>query len=184
MGQIRDVPLAALIAGILYADEGSVGRASQMLVCEFGPIEIVSPVFYFTMTDYYATEMGELLKKKFCCFSHPIHPESLPDIKLMTNRIESELAHDENEHLMRTVNIDPGYVTLSKLVLATTKDYSHRIFIGKGIFAETTLRYRDGKFTPIDITYPDYRTPLAIDFFNDVRDFVKRNRNLWNHQKE
>ena len=75
---------------------------------------------------------------------------------------------------MRTVNIDPGYITLSKLVLASTKDYSHRIYIGKGIYAETTLRFIHGSFKPIDTTYPDYRTQLAIDFFNRTRDFLKR----------
>ena len=85
-----------------------------------------------------------------------------------------KLACKDRENPLRTVNIDPGYVTLSKLVLATTKDYSHRIFIGRGIFAETTLRFLKGTFTAHETTYPDYRTPLAIDFFNEVREFVKR----------
>ena len=77
--------------------------------------------------------------------------------------------------LQLAVNIDPGYVTLSKLVLATTKDYSHRIYIGKGIYGEVTLQYTKGTFTPFPHTYPDYQTRIAIEFFNQVRDFVKKN---------
>ena len=174
MGKVSDVHSAALIAGILFKDEENYTIAVKMLIEKFGPIEKKSPVFDFDKTDYYAAEMGEALKKQFICFNRPISLESLPEIKLFTNQTELKLARKDRENPLRTVNIDPGYVTLSKLVLATTKDYSHRIFIGRGIFAETTLRFLKGTFTAHETTYPDYRTPLAIDFFNEVREFVKR----------
>ena len=184
MGEVREVPPAALIAGITFARGDSLNRAVKLIVKEFGPVEMESSVFDFDITDYYTAEMGKHLKKQFYCFSHPIYIASLPDIKLFTNEVELKFTHCDTGHLLRTVNIDPGYVTLSKLVLASTKDYSHRIFIGKGIFGETTLRFMNGTFTLLENTYPDYRTPLAIDFFNEVREFVKRNRKQWIRKKE
>ena len=184
MGKVREVSPAALIAGITFSDSNLLSQVLKSLEDDFGPIEIKSPYFDFTMTDYYTSEMGVDLKKFFCCFKNLIEPGTLPDIKLRTNDIELRFAKCDEENPFRTVNIDPGYVTLSKLVLASTKDYSHRIFIGKGIYAETTLRFMYGSFVPIDTTYPDYKMPLAIDFFNTVRDFVKRNKNKWTQKKD
>ena len=184
MGIVREIQPAALIAGIIFSDSALLAEAMEILTGRFGPVEMESTVFDFDMTDYYNAEMGDKLKKRFICFTNPFSLENMPETKLMTNRIETGLARSGEGQLLRSVNIDPGYVTLSKLVLATTKDYSHRVFIGKGIFAETTLRYVKGTFAPIDTTYPDYRTPLAIDFFNEVRDFVKRNITLWNLSNE
>jgi len=184
MGKIREVSPAALIAGITFSDSDLLGQALKSLEDEFGPIKMKSPFFDFTMTDYYTAEMGEKLKKIFCCFNNPIEPGTLPDIKLITNNIELRFAKGDEGNPLRTVNIDPGYVTLSKLILASTKDYSHRIFIGKGIYAETTLRFMYGSFVPVDTTYPDYKIPLAIDFFNTARDFVRRNKDKWTQKKE
>jgi len=179
MGQMRDVPPAALIAGLTFATPGALDEAMRRLAGSFGPVEMESPVFAFDMTGYYHDEMGGNLEKRFLCFREPVDRGALSSVKLATNGIERELARPDSDPPRRTVNIDPGYVTLSKLVLASTKDYSHRIYVGGGVFAETTLRFVRGTFAPIDTTYPDYRTPLAIDFFNSVRDFVKRNRQAW-----
>lgn len=179
MSKVREVSLVALIAGITFSDNELLDQALKSLEDDFGPIGIKSSPFDFTITDYYTAEMGEDLRKLFCCFNNPIEPGTLPDIKLRTNDIELRFAKGNEKNPLRTVNIDPGYVTLSKLVLASTKDYSHRIYIGKGIYAETTLRFIHGLFVSIDTTYPDYRTQLAIDFFNTVRDFIKRNKNKW-----
>ncbi len=179
MGKIREVPSVVLVAGITYSDSDLLDQALKSLEDEFGPVGMKSPTFDFVMTDYYTSEMGGKLKKFFCCFKNLIEPVTLPDIKIRTNDIELRFVKGDEENPLRTVNIDPGYVTLSKLVLASTKDYTHRIFIGKGIYAETTLRFMYGSFVPVDTTYPDYKIPLAIDFFNTARDFVKRNKNKW-----
>lgn len=184
MGKIIEPSLTALVAGITYADEDKLAGVLEMLGDAFGTQEIKSPVFDFDITDYYTIEMGEYLKKFFYCFRDPIKLEMLPDIKLFTNETEIKFSSGNMGNLRRTVNIDPGYVTLSKLVLASTKDYSHRIFIGNGIYAETTLRFIKGTFVPLETTYPDYKTPLAIHFFNTVREFVKRNGNQWMLRKE
>ena len=179
MGNVREVSPAALVAGITWADGTVFSAALKDLVRSFGPFEMESPDFDFDMTDYYTEEMGAGLKKRFVCFRRPTALDDLPGIKLATNAIETVLAQPPDGSGPRRVNIDPGYVTLSKLVLATTKDYSHRVYIGKGIFGETTLRFVGGSFIPFDTTYPDYRTPLAIDFFNLVRDYVKRSSHGW-----
>ena len=184
MGKVREVSPAVLVAGITFSENEVLKHTVTSLEDEFGQIEFKSAAFDFDMTDYYTTEMGENLSKIFCAFKNPIEPGVLPDIKLKTNEIELRFARRDKENPLRTVNIDPGYITLSKLVLASTKDYSHRIFIGKGIYAETTLRFLHGSFMPIDTTYPDYRTPLTIDFFNRARDYFKRNRDIWIQKKE
>jgi len=184
MGSVQEVPPAALVAGILYAGDDVYSRTVDILRREYGPVGMESPPFPFDMTDYYTEEMGGGLIKRFVCFTDPILLERLPGIKLFTNAVESDFAVHDGEHPCRRINIDPGYVTMSKLVLATTKDYSHRIYIGEGIFAETTLRFLRGSFMPLDTTYPDYKTPLALTFFNDVRDFVKRNRHQWTRKSE
>ncbi len=184
MGKVREVSPAALIAGIMYSGTNVLEQALRLLENKFGPIALKSASFDFDMTDYYTAEMGEGLKKIFCSFQNPVELDALPDIKIATNEMELRLAEGDVENPRRRVNIDPGYVTLSKLVLVTTKDYSHRIFIGKGIYAETTLKFKNSSFAPVETTYPDYKTPLAINFFNNAREFVKENRTAWNRKKE
>jgi len=184
MGNVRVVAPGALIAGITFADEAVFETAVRKLTAEYGIVALKSGIFDFTMTDYYTAEMGENLKKCFYCFEQPVRLVTLAGIKLFTNAVEEEFTRINGDHPSRIVNIDPGYVTMSKLVLASTKDYSHRIYIGNGIYAEVTLRFFRGTFAPFDHTYPDYRTPLAITFFNEVRDFIKRNRYRWMQENE
>lgn len=184
MGVPRNPAPAALIAGITFVP-GMCEPALGMLRRAFGELAFESPDFAFDpMTGYYRAEMGGGLVKRFVCFREPVMPGDLPEVKLRTNDMERELAGAESGPVSRRVNIDPGYVTPAKLVLASTKDYSHRIYIGRGIYAETTLRCHGGTFSPIDTTYPDYRTPLAIEFFNAVRDFAKGNRVAWSRETE
>ncbi len=182
MGSPHEPDPAALIAGITYKDTGALDKAVEFLRKDFGDIEFSAREFAFDMTDYYREEMGEGLFKRFFCFRRPISPETLPEVKLRTNTIEILLARCANGGMKRRVNIDPGYVTLAKLTLATTKDYSHRIYLGRGIFAENTLRFVRGAFIPFETAYPDYRTQEAIEFFTAVREFVKRNRSLWTRE--
>ncbi len=184
MGIVRPVQPGALIAAVTFADEQSLCTAMERLTAVWGAVAFASGEFAFDMTSYYAQEMGTSLRKRFHCFEPPLPPGSLPAAKLFSNGIEAELARTADGVPARTVNIDPGYVTLSKLVLATTKDYSHRIHIGQGIYGEITLRFREGSFEPFDHTYPDYRTQLALEFFNAVREFVRRNRSLWTPDSE
>ena len=109
--------------------------------------------------------MGSPLKRQFISFEKPISPEKITDIKLFTNSIEEKLC----VHKKRRINIDPGYMSDSKLVLATTKEHFHRIYLNKGIYAEVTLYWRKGSFQPFEWTYPDYRTREYIDILNAIR---------------
>lgn len=119
----------------------------------------------FDYTDYYNEEFGSPLKRQFISFKKLINPDELAGIKVATNRLEKKLSHNSS----RIINIDPGYLDMAKLVLATTKDYKHRIYLSKGIYAEVTLRYENKTFQPWEWSYPDYRTAQYLAIFNQIR---------------
>ncbi len=158
-----------LVIGFIYQDEAVFITARDKLKKQFGRIDFEPPALDFNCTDYYAPELGTGLKRKFISFSRLIPIQDLYQIKLYTNRLESRLAKDGK----RRVNIDPGYLDMAKLVLATTKDYAHRIFLRKGIFAEVALSFKNDSFAPNDWTYPDYRTPEYINIFNQIRKLLR-----------
>jgi len=166
MGSLVKPEPVKLIAGFIYKDEGSLERTQGILCRYFGSIDHQSRPIDFSSTGYYPREMGAGLKKRFVSFSRLIRQDSLARIKILTNKIEKRLSCKG----CRTVNIDPGYLTSAKLVLASTKDYSHRIYLEKGIFAEITLSFRGKSFLPLDWTYPDYRTAEYIEVFNKIRE--------------
>lgn len=140
-------------------------RADSALRRHFGAIDFSSGIIPFKYTDYYEGEFGKGLSRAFVCFSKLIAPEKLSAIKLFTNALEQKFSRDSR----RLINIDPGYVDMAKLVLATTKDYAHRIYLGRGIFAEITLRFKEKSFVPPEWTYPDYKTADYIGIFNRIR---------------
>jgi hypothetical protein len=117
--------------------------------------------------------MGQSLLRRFISIVNLIDQVELPTIKIQTNLLEKLFARPEGS---RQVNIDPGYLTFSKVILATTKDYTHRLYLGKKIYGEVTLQYKGGEksFCPWEWTYPDYREPVAINFFNELRNIYKR----------
>jgi hypothetical protein len=158
-----------LIAGILFQRAADLVAIDSCLIPLFGPLDYKSPSFDFIFTDYYTSEMGDYLKKCFYSFEKLVMPDTLPDIKNAAIRLESQFAADNK----RTVNIDPGYLEESKLILASTKNFSHRIYLRDNIWAEVTLRFIHGKFIKHEWTYPDYSQDLAIDFLIRVRDIYK-----------
>ncbi len=165
MGRIKEVLPAKLIIGLIARKE-ALETALAEIESAFGPIDAASDVIPFDWTNYYEDEMGKDLLRQWVSVKGLVAQESLPDIKLKTNDIEMAHAVDGR----RNMNLDPGFILHSKLVLATTKDYSHRIYVGKGIYAEVTLIYRKKVgFEPLPWTYPDYRSELARSFFNRVR---------------
>lgn len=159
-----------LICGVLFRPSADLESVAKDLQLRLGPIDLRSPVFEFIFTDYYEKEMGKALKKEFLSFERLVMPDCLPDIKISTIAIENEFAVDG----ARIVNIDPGYLEESKLVLASTKNFSHRVYLRDNIWAEVTLRYVRGQFVKHDWTYPDYSQPLAIDFLKNVREIYRR----------
>lgn len=165
MGKTRKYNPVKLIIGFIYKDEAVFVKVENKLKKRFGAIDFRSPAIDFNYTDYYEAEMGRGLKRRFVSFSRLIRMQDLYRIKLYTNRLESRFLSAK----CRLINIDPGYVDMAKLVLASTKDYAHRIYLRKGILAEVTLSYRENSFSPNDWTYPDYRSPEYIAIFNQIR---------------
>lgn len=152
-------------AGLLGRSEAVLAQAIEALHARLGSAELISDISDWTHSDYYRDEMGPDLKRQFIFFTLPVAPDQLTDLKSWTNAFERTLAEADRRH----VNIDPGYVAPSKLVLATTKNFSHRIYLRDGIYAEITLQFQAGSFRPLPWTYPDYRTPAAIALFNAAR---------------
>lgn len=154
-----------LISGLLSASETLLSGAKQVLERYYGPIDLQSPVIPFNFTDYYDEEIGKGILRQFISFSKLVRPEYISRIKRQTIRIERKFR--------RKVNIDPGYITLDKLVLATTKNATYRIYLGSGIYAQSTLFFQNGSLCPWNWTYPDYKTDMAIEFFNQVRNVYR-----------
>ena len=169
MWELKEPKPVKLIVGILAANEDSLQAAVEALVSEFGKVDLVSDVWPFTQTDYYNKETGENILRQFVSIEQLIEPGKLAKVKHQTNKLERKLAAKLNLDLPRPVNLDPGIIEPSKLILATTKNYSHRIYIGEKMYAEVTLVFDKGSWCPLPYTYPDYRQQCYFDFFEKVR---------------
>jgi hypothetical protein len=165
VSQPQETKKVKLISSIFSPERTLIDTGIKEMEEQFGPVDWVSEVLPFNRTKYYEKEMGWPLSRRFISFERLITPESIADIKLITNELEK--AHLDNEH--RKINIDPGYLTLERLVLATGKNYSHRIYLRKGIYADLTLVFHDGTFRPLSWTYPDYAEEKVIALFNKLR---------------
>jgi len=162
MGIPKQLETVRLIIGILSANEQFAVNAKQKLIERFGPLDLEMPPIPFTYTDYYKDELGNSPLRSFLSFENRIDREALAEIKMETNEMENIWN--------RNVNIDPGYMTLGQFFLATTKDQRHRVYLGRGIFAEVTLYFEDGHFHPFDWTYPDYKSDVYISFLEKARE--------------
>jgi hypothetical protein len=158
-----------LIVGLILTPEAPLAAIRRQLEAIYGPIEQETALLPFVATRFYEREMGPALQRLFWSFEALVTPEALAGIKHETNALEQAYALPRGEAWRRRVNLDPGYVDLAKLVLATTKDRQHRLYLGRGIYAEVTLRFTGGRFIPWEWTYPDYRTPDYLAFFDAVR---------------
>ncbi len=157
-----------LICGIIASKEASFKKAEERLVRLYGSVDITSPLITFNFTDYYEKQMGKNLKRQFLSFASLISPEKLGEIKLRTNGLEEEI-REELKGGRRVVNLDPGYLTQSALIMATAKDFAHRIPLHQGIYAHLELLFRKKSFKTLDWTYPDYRSEEYQKFFMETR---------------
>jgi hypothetical protein len=169
MGATGNPRAVQMFCGIIFASAAPLGSVRSGLEAAFGPIDFESDIFDFNFTDYYEHEMGAGLRKVFFAFEELIPPDFIVDVKIGTNEIEKKHATMAAGVSNRTVNLDPGYMTQAKMVLATTKDFFHRVYISRGIYAEVTLQYKKPSFEPLPWTYPDYKTPEYINFLNRLR---------------
>jgi hypothetical protein len=169
MWELHDPKPVKLFIGILAADKNCLDAAHKALAAKFGKIDLASDVWPFMQTDYYKDETGQNILRQFISLEKLIDPGKLAKIKHATNKLEQQLVETLNIGYTRPVNLDPGYIEPSKLVLASTKNYSHRIYIGHKMYAEVTLVYEKGAWRHFDYTYPDYRQPCYHEFFTKVR---------------
>jgi hypothetical protein len=165
MGVPREPQPVKLIASVLTGQTALLARAQAMLRVAFGPIDFESGLLPFEHTDYYAGEFGSGLQRQIVAFAELVDPAELPAIKRQTNELEWELGQEGS----RRVNIDPGYVSLAKLVLASTKNHGHRLYLDRGIYGEVTLTYHGGRFRPWPWTYPDYASDEYCALFARIR---------------
>jgi len=162
------LPVRLLVA-LLSAEHDLLTEAGKALKSSYGQIDLVSEVLPWNTTNYYREEMGANLLRQFVSFSELISPEDLIRIKLETNTLELTLSDATTEESPRRVNLDPGYLDATKLVLASTKNQAHRLYLSQGIYAEVTLLYHHKTFHPFIYTYEDYRWPETHAFLRQAR---------------
>jgi len=170
MGKIKPPEKALLFISTLYPDASIFEYSQKILENNFGDILFISPSLLWDYSSYYKHELGWPLFRQIIFFKDLIDPGLLADIKLKTNEIESELSSEGK----RRINLDPGYLSLSQVVLASTKNYAHRIYLGKGIYGEVTLIFQNGTYIPHLFTYKDYQDKTHIDIFMNAREMLRK----------
>ncbi len=166
MSQPREPDPVKIIASLFSPKKASIEEVIAQLSDTYGRVDWISPELLFDRTKYYAREMGWPLHRRFISFEKLAPPEALVEIKHHTNNIEKQYLLDGN----RQINIDPGYISPERLLLATGKNYVHRVYLSKGIYADLTLVFKRGSFRTLEWTYPDYADPAIIEYMNKVRE--------------
>jgi hypothetical protein len=172
MGSPRAFEPEKLVVGVLTSEPADRQLLLAALERRFGPSDWASPQLPFTWTHYYDKEMGGPITRCFLSFRELVDPGGLAGIKLVTNGVEDEFRQGGR----RRVNLDPGLVSLSRFILASTKPGAHRIALAEGIYAEITLIYERGGFRAVEWTYPDYRSPEYLEILNRIRALFKAQR--------
>lgn len=173
MADIRSPLPVKLFLGILTSIPSQLPEIEEKLIALLGPIDLKSDLFPFDQTNYYNEEMGNRpIYRQFSAFARMIEPSEIADIKVRTNELETEFAAQQ-PGIRRPVNLDPGYVEQSKVVLASTKNFFHRILVSKGIYAEVTLHYQAHRWQEFPWTFPDYKSDHYQRYFTSVRAFYR-----------
>ncbi|MFA5859048.1 MAG: DUF4416 family protein [Elusimicrobiota bacterium] len=178
MGMLKDPGPVKLFTGMLTGEVELFDKAEPLLVKLYGNVDYRSGIMDFKHTNYYEDELGKVVYRRFVSFNNLMSPGQLARIKVDTNKVESLFLSESTKK--RRINIDPGYIDYAKLVLASTKDFAHRLYIGEQVFAEVTLQYHKGMFVPFGWTYPDYKTEEYNTIFLKIRELyseqVSRNK--------
>jgi len=169
MAETKPPPEAVFFCGALIACDHALEAARATVRAAWGPPALESPLYPFTDTDYYAEETGPAIRRVFWGWDGMFSPDELASRKRQTNALEADIARTGVSPWPRPVNLDPGYLTRAKLVLASAKDFAHRIWIGGGIYAEVTRNWRHGAFVNHPWTFPDYASGRYDDFFLALR---------------
>jgi hypothetical protein len=168
MAEVKPFTPAKLVIGLITGQEAAIGRTEQALTAAYGPTDLRSAALSFNRTDYYQREMGQGLCRLFLSFSSLVPPESLPAIKVRTNSLEEEIRGGLGLP-GRVVNIDPGILTASALIMATAKNFAHRIPLSQGIYGHLELLFSKHAVRLLPWTYPDFQQEAYQRFFLEVR---------------
>jgi hypothetical protein len=172
MGEISQPDPVLLVLAAFSRHDDALDWARDKATAAWGPIALASDRFAFDETNYYQPTMGSDLKKCFWAFERLADPAALADVKLQTNAWELQYAGLGRCPEERPLNLDPGYLTLAKLVLASTKDHAHRLYLSRGIYAEVTLTYKDRRWQSHPWTFPDYQRSDYQAYFTECRDLL------------
>lgn len=170
MGKPRPPEKAVLFVSSLYSMESAYETSKDSLKKTFGTVLFESQPIPWQFSNHYNDELGTPIYRSLLFFDAVIEPSFIIEAKHITNDLESELSRENR----RLVNLDPGYMTLAKVVLASTKNYSHRIYLGRRIYGELALYFKDGMFRPAFYTYNDYKSEPLLSIFCDVRLLLKK----------
>jgi len=176
MGGIASHQPVLRIMAVFSRYPAAIDWAEKTAVDNWGAIALQSERFEFTDTEYYQPSMGDELLKTFFAFEELIDPTELTTAKIDSNNWEDQYRQNSDHAEARPLNLDPGYISLAKLVLATTKDRDHRLYLGKGIYAEVTLHFQARQWQKHPWTYPDYQRPEFQSFFSECREYLKTRR--------
>jgi hypothetical protein len=180
MGTPADPKPVRFFVSLIYRENGQMSEIENKLISFLGEILSRTDSVPFLQTTYYEREMGSGLLRYFLLFKPLRAREELPPIKLMSNELEANMSNGGK----RTINIDPGYIALEQVILATTKGFAHRVYLCKGIFADLTLIYTKRTFGPLPWTYPDYGSAEMISMLNCWRETFKTDlRGEFLHEK-
>ena len=165
MSELKKPPRACLVISLIAGTEDIISKAMDCLAGTYGPVMFRTPLMPFDWTSYYEREFGKNLVRRFVVFKELVEQARLTEIKLEVHRQEQRFSSNGK----RLVNIDPGILTAERLVLATGKNFTHRIYLGKGVFADLTLVFQKGRFDMLPWTYPDYASRDALEFLEQAR---------------
>lgn len=173
MGEITKHNPVMLIVAVTSRYDDALEWTNRQTTSQWGKLLAASPVFDFTETGFYTESMGTELKKQFLAFDGLIDPGEIAPTKHLSNDWEKSYAAENDHPEIRPLNIDPGYISEAKLVLVTTKDRDHRIYLQQGIFAEVTLYFRSKHWMSSRWTYPDYQRTDFQEFFTECRTVLR-----------
>ena len=172
MAKPKEPEQVKLFIGILYSDAEPLAKAKVMLREKYGDIDYESPPFEFKVTDYYCAEMGSPICRVFLSFRQLINPKEIARIKMETNDLEEQLAVVGK----RRINLDPGYLDTDKVVLASAKYRSQKVYLDFGIYADLTLHYEKGNYYPFPWSFPDFKSGEYNRAFQRIRELYKVQR--------
>jgi hypothetical protein len=169
MARIQKPPPGRLVVSIIYSSMDALADGVKALEKRFGRVQYETLEIPCSEADEYSEEMGTDLLRRFYSFDSSVPRDSLPSLKAACYKIEPKFSDTVDGYHFRTINIDPGILTPSALVMASHKEFNHRIYLRDGVWGEMALMYAHSKFCRLPWTNPDFCCDEAVDFFERVR---------------